>query len=63
MLLSELHCLVPLVEQNTAVNSLLHITSLHETLHCQFGNTQGNKFLSKFFEDWGVLRENLDKFL
>jgi hypothetical protein len=40
MLLCKFHSLVPLIQQDTAVNGFLDITSLNEALHGQLGDTE-----------------------
>jgi hypothetical protein len=63
VLLSKFNSLVPLIQQDTAVNGFFNIASLNEALHGQLGDAERHEFLCKLFQDWGVFWKYLDEFL
>jgi hypothetical protein len=60
MLLSELHSLIPLVQEHTAINRLLNISTLYIALDRKLRDAKRHEFICEFVEDGSILWENLD---
>jgi hypothetical protein len=60
VLLSQLDGLVPLIEEDTAINSTLHITKLDEGSHSSCAETHSLEAFSKVFKNRRVLRDDFN---
>ena len=60
MLLSQLYSKIPLVEQDTAIDSFLGITKLDVGVYSLLAESHRLELLSKLVQDWRLLRKRVD---